>query len=209
MATTSDYLNKLIAQKNALADNLVTKGVTASHDETLEALVPKVLNINGGSSSPTIDGDLSYANYKNQVANIVLGLIGNVKEPNCGYNMYSDHERDRLLLYKTDIGYNLTRTYAIDFTGINKIIIYGSMKSNLSNLTSTAYYYLNSEISSELDDNWTMFLQNVGNTDLIDFVQEIDCSTISGNNYLHLAIKHGTEISGYTSYLYIDKIEFL
>ena len=45
MATTADYLNKLVTQKNALADNLVTKGVTASHDETLETLVLKVLEI--------------------------------------------------------------------------------------------------------------------------------------------------------------------
>lgn len=49
MATTTDYLNKLIDQKNTLADNLVIKGVTASHDETLETLVPKVLDINGGT----------------------------------------------------------------------------------------------------------------------------------------------------------------
>lgn len=48
MATTTEYLNKLVTQKNALADNLVTKGVTASHDETLETLVPKVLDISGG-----------------------------------------------------------------------------------------------------------------------------------------------------------------
>lgn len=50
MATTTDYLNKLVTQKNTLADNLVTKGVTATHDETFETLVPKVLNISGGTS---------------------------------------------------------------------------------------------------------------------------------------------------------------
>ena len=49
MATTTEYLNKLVTQKNMLADNLVTKGVTATHDETLETLVPKVLEISGGS----------------------------------------------------------------------------------------------------------------------------------------------------------------
>ena len=48
MATTADYLNKLVDQKNILADNLVTKGVEATHDETLETLVPKVLEISGG-----------------------------------------------------------------------------------------------------------------------------------------------------------------
>ena len=50
MATTADYLNKLVIQKNTLADNLVEKGVEATHDETLETLVPKVLNITSGES---------------------------------------------------------------------------------------------------------------------------------------------------------------
>lgn len=50
MAITADYLNKLVTQKNSLVDNLVTKGVTATHDETLETLVPKVLEISGGGS---------------------------------------------------------------------------------------------------------------------------------------------------------------
>ena len=49
MAATADYLNKLVEQKNTLADNLATKGVSASHDETLETLVPKVLEISGGA----------------------------------------------------------------------------------------------------------------------------------------------------------------
>ena len=48
MTTTAEYLNKLVTQKNALADNLVTKGVDATHDETLETLVPKVLGISSG-----------------------------------------------------------------------------------------------------------------------------------------------------------------
>lgn len=48
MATTADYLNKLVEQKNTLADNLVTKGVTATHDETLDTLVPKILEISSG-----------------------------------------------------------------------------------------------------------------------------------------------------------------
>ena len=54
MATTAEYLNKLVVQKNALADNLTTKGVTATHDETLETLVPKVLEISGGSTDSAI-----------------------------------------------------------------------------------------------------------------------------------------------------------
>ena len=62
MATTADYLNKLVAQKNALADNLIAKGVTATHDETLETLVPKVLDISGGGghSDIGIEFDMTY-----------------------------------------------------------------------------------------------------------------------------------------------------
>lgn len=55
MATTAEYLNKLVEQKNTLADNLVTKGISASHDETLETLVPKVLDISGGGGDDTMD----------------------------------------------------------------------------------------------------------------------------------------------------------
>lgn len=55
MATTAEYLNKLVEQKNTLADNLVTKGISASHDETLETLVPKVLEISGGGGDNTMD----------------------------------------------------------------------------------------------------------------------------------------------------------
>lgn len=50
MSTTADLLNKLVSQKNTLADNLVEKGVEATHDETLETLVPKVLDISSGST---------------------------------------------------------------------------------------------------------------------------------------------------------------
>ena len=57
MAATADYLNKLVTQKNTLADNLVTKGVTATHDETLETLVPKVLEISGGGGESGLQLD--------------------------------------------------------------------------------------------------------------------------------------------------------
>lgn len=51
MATTAEYLNKLVEQKNTLADNLVSKGVSASHDETLDTLVPKILEISGSGEN--------------------------------------------------------------------------------------------------------------------------------------------------------------
>lgn len=63
MATTADYLNKLVEQKNTLADNLVTKGVTATHDETLETLVPKVLDISGGGFDLKVGDKITYNYY--------------------------------------------------------------------------------------------------------------------------------------------------
>ena len=50
MPTISQQLTELVNQKNALAANLNTKGVTASTDETLNTLVPKVLDIQTGGS---------------------------------------------------------------------------------------------------------------------------------------------------------------
>ena len=48
MPTIEQQLTELVNQKNALAANLNTKGVTASADETLNTLVPKVLDIETG-----------------------------------------------------------------------------------------------------------------------------------------------------------------
>ena len=48
MVTISQQLTELVNQKNALATNLNTMGVTASTDETLNTLVPKVLDIETG-----------------------------------------------------------------------------------------------------------------------------------------------------------------
>ena len=47
--TTSDYLNQLKADKQALVDNLTSKGVTGlTGDETFTELVPEILNIPSG-----------------------------------------------------------------------------------------------------------------------------------------------------------------
>ena len=53
MSTISEQLTELINQKNALAANLVTKGVSASNTEKFNTLVPKVLEIQGDSGGNT------------------------------------------------------------------------------------------------------------------------------------------------------------
>lgn len=81
MATTADYLNKLVEQKNTLADNLTTKGVSASHDETLETLVSKVLEISGGSGG---NGIYPIDKYGIPTGDVIIpeGVIS-MGEPSC------------------------------------------------------------------------------------------------------------------------------
>ena len=93
MATTAEYLNKLVTQKNTLADNLVTKGVVATHDETLETLVSKVLNISGGGGETTgyiSDGLISFSELNdiltcNLITDKMLGRDVNYCDGTNGY----------------------------------------------------------------------------------------------------------------------------
>lgn len=59
--TQSDYTSALVSQRNDLADNIDTKGVEAEQTEKLNALVPKVLEIEtggGGSVELSYIGDV-------------------------------------------------------------------------------------------------------------------------------------------------------
>lgn len=51
MATITDYLTQLQADKQTLIDNLVSKGVNATSEDTFTTLAPKVLDISGGGGS--------------------------------------------------------------------------------------------------------------------------------------------------------------
>ena len=56
MPTIAEQLNELVNQKKALVSNLNTKGVSATEDEKLNTLVPKVLEItSGGGGIDTSD----------------------------------------------------------------------------------------------------------------------------------------------------------
>lgn len=46
--STSEYLQQLQTDKQNLVNNLVTKGVNATNDETFTSLVPKILDISSG-----------------------------------------------------------------------------------------------------------------------------------------------------------------
>lgn len=63
MATTTQYLEQLQADKQTLVDNLVAKGVEASNDETFTSLVPKVADIQAGGEVYTPEY-ISFYSYK-------------------------------------------------------------------------------------------------------------------------------------------------
>ncbi len=102
-------------------------------------------------------------------------------------------------------GYNITHSTPTDLTNVKKITVNGGTVANKDGLSATAYYCISSETVTELDDRWTEIHSSTG-TVVSDFIAEIDCSEITGEKFLYLAVKHGGEVSAYTSYFYIDKI---
>ena len=102
-------------------------------------------------------------------------------------------------------GYNITHSTLIDLTNVKKITVNGGTVANKDSLSATAYYCISSETITELDDRWTEIHSSTG-TVISDFIAEIDCSEITGEKFLYLAVKHGDEVSAYASYFYIDKI---
>lgn len=73
--TVAAHLQELIKQKKALANNLVEKGVQASEDEKFNTLVPKVLDISGGSSSEDISEELTkYSSLNDELESVINSL---------------------------------------------------------------------------------------------------------------------------------------
>lgn len=110
MASMTDYLNKLVMQKNTLVDNLVTKGVEATHDETLETLVPKILNISGGAAEANYveDGLICFSDLTdylifNPITDDKLGCKVNNCDGTNGYAAFS----------KPDVTSQLSTTFTL------------------------------------------------------------------------------------------------
>ena len=79
MPTTTDYLEDLINQRNALAENISAKGVSASESEKLNSLVPKVNDVyeKGKEDGRDIDSaftDWRYFSYENNRNSMVQKL---------------------------------------------------------------------------------------------------------------------------------------
>ena len=135
------------------------------------------------------------------------GLLANIMNTT-GYNGGGDDIgsiQGRFGFCQSYSGYNITHSTPIDLTNVKKITVDGGTVANKDSLSTTAYYCISSETITELDDRWTEIHSSTG-TVVSDFIAEIDCSEITGEKFLYLAVKHGDEVSAYTSYFYIDKI---
>ena len=87
MSTTSEYLQQLQTDKQNLVDNLVTKGVSATSDETFTELVPKVLDIQSGGSDFVIN-DATYLFAQNSRLDILNDLLALCKNVGSCSNMF-------------------------------------------------------------------------------------------------------------------------
>ena len=135
------------------------------------------------------------------------GLLANIMNTT-GYNGGGDDIgsiQGRFGFCQSYSGYNITHSNPTDLTNVKKITIHGGTVANTGSLSTTAYYCISSETITELDDRWTEIHSSTGAV-VSDFIAEIDCSEITGEKFLYLAVKHGGEVSAYTSYFYIDKI---
>ena len=113
-------------------------------------------------------------------------------------------------MYQSYSGYNMTHSDVVDFTNVKKIIINGATRANSNGLSATGYCCISGEILLELSDDWIVLNQSVG-TDISKFSAGIDCSQITGENFIYFAIMHGDESSSNSSYLFIFiyDIEFI
>ena len=200
MATTAEYLNKLVEQKNTLADNLVTKGVSASHDETLETLVPKVLDISGGSSGgngiypvdnygvPTGDviipegvvymGNSSYAPFKNN------SQVTSISCPSTLTNISANACNGASNLVSISGIENVTVIDASAFSKCYNLEI--DLPSGLKTLSQSAFSNCSKISSLRIPalTNWgTMTFQNCTSLSSVSFAENFALTTIPVNTF--------------------------
>ena len=112
MPTTSEYLQQLQTDKQNLVDNLVTKGVSASNDETFTSLVPKVLDIQSGGGEKLEINDARYLFYKGARLNSLNQLLNACKNvTNCSYMFHSCINLDSINLKSLDTSNVTTMAY--------------------------------------------------------------------------------------------------
>ena len=150
----ADKLNELITQRNNLADNLNTMGVSASQSETLTTLVPKVLDIQAGGGSEITKG-LKINAYDSDGYVTDAEIVGMTSIPD-RYFSYIWH--DSSLFSKIGVNLHLPNNitsigerafyYCKNLTMIN-------LPNSLTDIKPHAFYYCTYLGITELPDNIT------------------------------------------------------
>lgn len=147
MNKISKQLQEVVNQKKQLATNLNTKGISASQDETLNTLVPKVLSIVGGSGDVklgtkeiTQDGEyFAYEDNLDGYSSVNVNIAGN-----CDFTATftgsgtSTYIKAKMLGDVPDYGFNnVNGLQEVDLTLTKEVGVNGfAGKSNLTNIIS-------------------------------------------------------------------------
>ena len=186
MATTADYLNKLVEQKNTLADNLVTKGVDATHDETLDTLVPKVLDISSGSDKYFI-----YNNGQELNDNVVTL-----------YHVGSSSEKTASWIYMYYWYRGVIETDQLSLGGYKKIGVCANLKRNGSATPFFTKMSLRSSGNVELSGNDYAPTGNIIGTEYAPIDDTVDTSIKKYEGIYYIDIPQGVD----SGYLVIDSV---
>ena len=156
MATTSEYLTQLQTDKQTLVDNLVTKGVSASNDETFTELVPKVLDIQSGGSNIAIT-DARYLFYQGARTDNLEAILDACKNvTNCANMFYGCTKLISLDLSNFDTS-NVTTMYNM-FNLCQSLEKIDLSNFDVSKVTSMGSMFYNcNSLSKVIIDNQTVF----------------------------------------------------
>ena len=133
MNKISNQLQELVKQKKQLATNLNVKGISASENETLNTLVPKVLNIASGDvklGNKEITKDGTYYAYEDGIdgySNVNVNVIGDASfiATYNGENNANSRYTIKMLGDVQSYSFNGSRISELDLTNTKEIGMYG------------------------------------------------------------------------------------
>lgn len=203
MATTQEYLSQLQTDKQTLVGNLVTKGVSASNDETFTELVPKVLDISSGGDVVIADASyLFYNGARTDNLEAILDVCKNVT--NCAYMFYNCRNLTELNISSLDTS-NVTDMYQM-FRLCQSIMQFDLSNFNTSKVTNMSQMFMNNNYIEKIDissfstqsvtDNSAMFQSCNNLTTLI--INNQDLFRITNTNIFAY-----TPIASGTGYVYV------